>query len=328
MAATALSNFDSLMWWVASLTGRLLNGTNHAIGGAFVAPAAKAITHVVIPCSAISSPDAFTVRLESLSSGLPTGTVLGSTSTSWTPVVGCTEVQLASSYTPAAGEAFAATIKYGTTGSATIIGNAANSAAPYTVRDATGAGWAIATSPPGIGVKFTDGTYFAGTGMCHLLGTVAITNASATLEAGLASTAPTAITISGVFGYYSDASKAHSVLVYLDESTTPTAIATIAAGTLTQSTSVNYFSVMFASPVSVAAGQKYRIVIRSDSASTMTIYRRVWASTAIRDAVVGANYYTTRAGGAWTDTTTATPHLAPIIATNTASGGYSRGRLI
>jgi hypothetical protein len=147
---------------------------------------------------------------------------------------------------------------------------------PYLVQDTTGSAWAKAVGIPVFNVKYSDGT-------THLIlnalpvktftQTTSFNNTTNPDEIGAIFTFPFACRIVGAWFYGSLLGDVtYAVYDGASAPTTGSALATIACDKdITQSTSGRYHSATFATTLTVAKNDVRRMVLRPDSATSVTI---------------------------------------------------------
>lgn len=320
---------------VTGLSTRVISASTTKGGAVYLAPKTGNIRYIGTSYSALSGSPALDLRIETVSSLLPTGTLFATnTNAAYSPSATNTFVwtQLTADAAVTEGDLFAAVVGYTSGTSATLNARGSNGIPsinlPYPVLMAAGT-WATTGEFPAVGVKYDDGTIVGGALAVSRITSSNISTGTNPNERASVFTSPFAGTISGVrFCVNVAATSEYTVNIYEGTSTTPMSGGTISvgAGEGVNATS-NVATLMFSQSISVQALQAYRISIKPTAAVNVSVFRAEFASTADRDATFGALTSDTRNGGAWVgESTTTTELIFPIFDTVTiGSAGVAQG---
>lgn len=310
-----------------------LNGSTLKIAAAFRARGSQ-ITKIGFLVSSITSPPVYQVSLQAISSGAPSGTILGGgspASATVTPAAGWQWVTLANPYTPALGDVLAAVIEYS---SGTID---ASHHAVFNIRLGSttqdlpvpmtynGSTWASSVQQfPLIAVQYSDGTvhqYMCG--LTALPSNIDFQSGSTPNEYGITFIAPGSITID-------------SLLVALKPGSTWTATVTVYDSgsnslvgsdnvTVTQNetfggNTINLSQVPI-TPIALIAGSRYYIGWKATAANNVRVQKHIYESAAAKKAIFGdASFVSRKDSGAWTQDDASTCLMTPMISAIAAGG--------
>lgn len=297
-----------------------MTASGHKLGVVFHAPRTGTIDGIKYRSGTIVNSPSVDVRLETVASGKPSGTLWGTNTNgnSGTLTSNATfETALTSTASVSQGDLIA--IVFGWVSNTSQIGLAQggvwmNEQFPAVYQD-TGAGYAVlASRMPQFALRYNDASYATGLG-CFWF--TALTN-SATFssgEQGIRFRLPFTCRASGLW-HTCDPDTALTFNLYAD-ATSPggTALATRTQQTNEfEAANVQVSACRFASSVTLAANTWYRLVASVSGASTRFSYLDVAAAAELAAAPGGADVYqTVSAGASWTDTTTRQPQMGLVI---------------
>lgn len=305
-----------------------LSAEGKKAAGIFCCPAAGAIRYIGMSFSAISSPPAFDVRLETVTSLVPSGTLVNAgASATYTPAGTDSFVwtQLGTDGTVTQGKIVAAVVSYptGGTGSGTVRFQGNNAIAwelPFSA-DATASAWTTRSHCPAICLKYDDGTIIGGGYPANATATGAFATGSNPNERAVVWTQPFAATLVGAriwIGSAASTNVSFSINLYSGTSTTPLMTHTPDANP--QLVNIGPCSYFFPA-VNLVSGTTYRLSVKSLGTSNVQVCRATFPSTAERDACFGRCWSDTRAGSSWIgESTTTSEMICPIIGSVTTGG--------
>jgi hypothetical protein len=317
--------------FAAGFTTRTISSSNTKAAAIYAAPKSGNIRWIGLSCSSVSGALTVLLGIETVSSRLPTGTLVNvGASANYSPAGANTFVwtQLGTDAAVTQGQLFAATVNYVSGTSATVryaITSGRAFTAPYTAVASAGT-YAAAAEPPAICVKYSDGTFVYGGMPAANTATANYASNSNPNEYAVVFTPSSNCTLLGCtscFDVNTDGAQ-YSLNLYTGTSTTPTATFTApAAYDPTNGGAGKLRSDMFPTPVVLTAGQQYRLSILSLVASkNIELFRWTFSTTADRDYVMCGVTSDTRNGGAWIgEGTLTTALISPIIGTATLSSG-------
>ena len=310
-----------------------MSASGHKVGIVFHAPKTGVIDRIRFRTATVSGTSSLDVRLETVASGRPSGTLWGTTTNASQSVAASTnyETTLTASATVNQGDLIALVFAYsaGTT-IQVVTASAAGLLAeqfPALYQD-TGSGYAVlASRVANFALRYNDGSYATGPG-CYWATVAAASSTYSSGEQGIRFRLPYTARVGGLWHTY-DPDTALTFNLYAD-STSP-------GGTTlaTRTQQANEFEAAaaqialckFTSSVTLPANTWYRLVASVSAASTSFRYIDVPAAAELAATVAGADFYqTVSAGASWTDTTTRQPQMGLVIdGLDDGAGGGSSG---
>lgn len=358
-----VNSFQTAFQWPigATATTVVLDASGDKAGGIFVADKALAITHIAAFASAVAGTvPAYDHRLESVSNGVPSGSLIAAnTNGSNTPSAATLAlVALTASYTPSIGELVATSV---VSASATAGNNATfnhrmnilsmpASMASYfhqAMQDLSAGSWSEVATLPMIVPVYTDGTFmFLAVPQCTQ-SNVDPTNATTPDEIGLYWTqvGNKRSWGAGVYIRLITASSDFKLKLYAvanGDSAAPVAETSISYATYNRGTTKQGILPIawsttggFPATYDLVDGADYRLSIVPTSTNSLRLTKEAFGSANQR-AAMSHPYYTTRTrtadgdAGTWTDDTSSTVlGFAPLVdQSNVAAGGSSRPTII
>lgn len=331
--------FNALrMLSAAGVQTQVISSAATKTGAVYKAPKTGNIRYIGTTFTALSGSPALTLRAETVSSRLPTGTLFGTnTNASYSPSATDTFVwtQLTADAAVTAGDMIAAVVGYTSGTSATSaytfpgVANPIRTGLPYAVVMSAGS-WAASTQYfPAVCFKYDDGTIISGSFPASSTTTATYQSGTNPNERASVFTAPFGCAISGVIVYANLAATATiTVAIYEGTSTTAMTGGTITVGAAENSSANGMvFDLVFASPITLTSGTSYRIGVLATAAANVIVPRVLWPGTAERDVVYGALWADTRNGSSWVgESTTTTEMIFPVISSVTSGGaGVAQG---
>ena len=316
-----------------------LNASNLKTG-AVLRARGQSITAIGYNCSSVTSSPTYQCSIQSVSSGVPSTTVLGSTTTTFTPTTGWHWVTLANAYTPTLGDVIAMVIEYssGTIDSShhavfNIRIGAIQNDLPVALTY-NGSVWANNFGQfPVMAVQYSDGSVHQY--MCGLTAVPTNTDfnsGSGTNEIGITFIAPGNITIDSFMGCLKPGGTFSGTYTLYDASTT--SLIGSDNVTVTQNETFGGSSISLSqvpiTPITLTAGLRYYLAFKPTSVNNIRIQKHVYESAASKKAIFGDASFVSRSGsGAWTQDDASVCLMTPMISNNPAvrSGLHSGGRL-
>ena len=331
-----------LLWGNSSvwrMTFQTLDAASERIGAIFQAPATGNITKIRFRTNTVTTGGDFTVNLETVgTTGLPSGTLWDSPTNQTTATVTIAdtddsvwkEATLTAAAAVTKGDFIALTIT-APSGVNVRIAHQENYAAgafPYMLTDLGGSGWTKVTAVPIFGVEYSGGAYHYIPGMPGGLASAVTVDTDGNDECGNRIDMPVDARVVGLW-----------VIADLAAGETVDAILYNNAGTAASTLTVDgdasqgayrprYF--LFASAVTVAAGDVLRIVLKSATATNQFLGSYAHAAAAHKNQLPSGSVVqrTERdAGGAWSDVDTDYMMIGLVLdqLDDGAGGGGSMG---
>jgi len=305
------------------------------IGFNFQAPKTGTIDRILWRSGAAVGSPTVDVRLETVGTGSPSGTLFGTNTNIVTGTVASNadyESTLTAGASVTKGEDFLSMVWAHASGTSIQIALASTSSTMQLNLpqiNTAGTYSLISGRTPYAALRYSDGTYvpIAAGGVAYGLGNQTAQYTSG--EKGLRFRLPYPARISGFWGLI-DPDVDHTVSLYAD-ATAPggTAIASLAIATnrfIQKNVSASIFN--FSSSVTLSANTWYRLVISSSGSPGIRFAYSTIASASHAAAVVTDHHLTESSGGAWSDTTTSLPHLGVVIDGLDDGAGGGGGGLI
>lgn len=315
----------------ASLT---IAASGSKVGAVFHAPKSGVIDRIRYRTGTSSGSPTLDVRLETVTSGRPSGTLWASGTNAISATLGSNanaETTLTNPATVNQGDLIALVFAW-VNGSTAIVncsaGGLVNQQFPGFYADNAGAGYVVsAARVPNFALRYDDGTYATGLG-CYWA-TAATTSATfSSGEQGIRFRLPYKARVGGLWHTY-DPDTALTFNLYAD--------ATAPGGTTlaTRTQQANEFEAAaaqiavceFTNSVVLNANTWYRLVCSVAAASSNFRYIDVPAAAELAATPAGADFYqTVSSGSSWVDTTTRQPQMGLLIdGLDDGVGGVSGG---
>lgn len=301
-----------------------MTASGHKLGIVVQAPKTGSIRKIVWRAGTTSGTASVDVRVETLSSGKPSGTLLATnTNAVQSSVTTGTiyETQLTASAAVTRADFIGIALAYSAGTSITIqlgsnsVFSSNSTNFPGLYLD-TGAGYAsIASRIPMICLEYDDGTYELPLGCWWSNGTAASTSTFSSGEQGARFRLPFRSSCCGLWHSF-DPDADVTFKLYAD-STSPGG--TVLAEELFpaanfRTANSGHVPCLFPSSVILEANTWYRLVGAVSAASTRYQYYDLQSTTFAQVSLLGADHYqTVSSGSTWTDTTTRLPLIAPIL---------------
>lgn len=307
-----------------------LSSAAHKVAGIYVAPKTGNIRYIGCNCTAVSGSPALDLRIETLTSGLPSGTLFGTnTNASYSPTVTSSLVwtQLTADAAVTAGNTFAAVVAYTSGTSATVAIRMQNGWGQNQPCCAVTTGsWARQNDPPIVSVKYDDGQIISGATPVNSVDFATLTSSSTPNERATVFTAPVDCNCIGAIwmGTYNPGAN-YTANLYTGTSTTADhsqAVTSLDIGTGVSQDNEVYFS----SAIALSAGQTYRISVKATTANSVFPWRATFASTNERNYTYGEITSDTRKDSSWIGESTTTVEMIAPLLDDFASGGGRRNR--
>lgn len=307
-----------------------IDSATDALGAIFVAQKSGTIDRLFYNCNVNTSPPSYLIRLESLSAGRPSNTILSAgASATFTPAnLNVNAVALGTSYNVTAGEVFAVTISHN---SGTIGGSNfstfnyvvtcypalmySNNGASWIQGSTAYSTWSTGISNPGLagfGALYSDNE-IVGTGWPMAASTVntSVPTSGTDSYYGNVFTAPANLICNG---FLANGRFDGSATIYLyDSNNNQLASYAIASGAYPATTNVHAIG-WFSSPVNLIKGQSYRIFARNSSGTVQFSSSRCDLSTYTPTMITGGAKSTTSTNGtSWTDDTARFAAITPLV---------------
>ena len=201
----------------------------------------------------------------------------------------------------------------------------------YVSNGATGTYIKETGATPVMSLKYDDGTYASLNGMilpASALGAVAFASNSTPDERGNRLVVGADISCSGAW-VHMNGNSTDSELTLYDSSSNILAVNTIDGSQLV--TQIGIYEATWASPVTLAADEVYRLALKPTTTTTVSLYSFDVPSAAhMAGAPPGAEWYSTSRtdGGGWSDVSTTRNHMGLILDGTDSSVGAGGPRLI
>lgn len=306
----------------------ILDGSGDTIAGIFKATQAGTLDKIESWVTAITGTSpTYDARLESLSAGLPSGSLIAAnTNLTWQPSgTGLQSQTLTASRVVAINDLFAAVIRY----SAGTI-NASNAATfkqratitnpdgwmPRAMQDLSAGSWSYANSLPTITPRYSDGSYPLLVNHTGASTTRTFSNASNPKERGNRFTSPHSFYCHGarIWIRKTTAGANFDVILY-DPSDSVLASASVTANNELNNTSdTQYHYVYFSSAVLLTSGLTYRLAVAPTTANTLALSEITYSNADARKSQHFEQYTTTKSSGnVWSDDTTSAHRITPLV---------------
>lgn len=314
-----IPGLDSVLTTLVGSTS--MTATGHKVGIVFHAPKSGTIDRIRFRAGTVATTPTVDVRLETVASGKPSGTLLGTNTnaTSATLVTNTsTETTLTSAALVSQGDLIA--LVFGWQSGSSQISVASTGAGwiqeqfPSLYQDA-GVGYAvIASRIPLFALRYTDGSYATGLG-CYWATAAATSATYSTGEQGVRFRLPFRARVSGLWHTY-DPDTALTFNLYSD-ATSPggTTLATRTQQSVEfEATNASPAVCEFPSSVTLNPNTWYRLVAAVSAASSRFNYIDVGSQAELAATIAGADWYQTVSSGAsWVDTVTRQPQMGLVI---------------
>lgn len=325
-------SLDSQLPSIAGSSG--LTASGHKVGAVFHAPKTGTIDRVLFRTSTVSGSGSVDVRLETVSSGKPSGTLWSASTNATQAVTGSNvayEVTLGAGASVAQGDLIAIVIAWvsGTSTQVTLASTSSVQLAqfPGLYLD-TGSGYSIIASRSSLfAMRYSDAVYrnYAGGLWVNTSGTSSTFSSG---EKGIRFYLPIPMRVSGLWHNF-DPDTALTFNLYAD------AIAPGGTKLLTKTQQASEFEsssaqlsfLQFDSTATLASGW-YRATCEVSAASTRYPYIQAATNARLGATPAGKDFYLTESSGAsWVDTDTIFPSMGLIVdGVDLGSGGGAAGR--
>lgn len=301
----------------------LLDAAGEKFAGVFQVPKTGNIDRIGFLTGSVTSSQTLRVTLQTLSSGDPTGTLVGSSvkGTQTSPAASTFyEVTLGAVAAVTQGDFVAAVVEFdGTAGNLNIQCSQLYQARLFPYCDHFTAAWSKQDRCPIFSIRYDDGTYADILGMpAASFPSTAYNSGSTPDERALYFSVPfpTRCTGASLRMGCSGTSANFDVILYDSDGTTTLASTSVLATNQRTTGGFDPCEYLFTSSATLYANTNYRISVKPTSANNVTLQEFTVNAAGMLDGVPGGSnwHLSTRTdAGAWSQTTTRRPYITPML---------------